>query len=136
MQKMFDWIRRNYISPHFAFFTASLLGVVAGVSISSGVLLNPPFATTLVKIDLLQLLAFFLAWSAFLITFTARVVHDSRDTNDRFEEVKRILRENSITDDQVIAQFQDIASDLSRLREENKQLRQENDELKSSTQTE
>ena len=92
-----------------------------------------PLATTLVKIDLLQAFAFLLAWSAFLLTITYRMVHDSRDTNERFEEVKRVLRENSLTDEERIAQVQAIALDSGRLREENEQLRRENEEIRRTT---
>ena len=137
IHKLLHWIRsglgRPISSIIYTSLFAFLVGLILGIILLSAALLNVPLATTLVKIDLLQAFAFLLAWSAFLLTITYRMVHDSRDTNERFEEVKRVLRENSLTDEERIAQVQAIALDSGRLREENEQLRRENEEIRRTT---
>ena len=67
IHKLLHWVRsglgRPISSIIYTNLFAFLVGLILGIMWLSTTLLNAPLTATLVKIDLLQALAFLLAWS-------------------------------------------------------------------------
>ena len=95
-------------------------------------------ASTLVQLDLLQVLAFLVAWSALVITITLKVVNAKRDIEFNVAkagwkhetdlvETRRQVAEHEKVDDEIFSRMdaiEDKAKELSALNNENKRLRQ------------
>ncbi len=105
--------------------------------VASGALLETPDASpTLIKIDLLEAVAFLAAWSLLLITLTTKVVNKGRDLEFDAYKVQADIRrhEESHPDiqdevEKIQGEMSDLTDEVSDLAERAKSLKRENERI-------
>ena len=119
-----------------------LLLVVWSVStiwrVASGSLLETPeTSSTLIKIGLLEAVAFLAAWSLLLITLTTKIVNKGRDleyetgeSNRKLDDMKADMRRHEKGHPDIESEVERVAERVMQVEKEAKRVAEENEQLR------
>ena len=135
-QDAFGYWRALYVFL-LVVWSVSIIWMVA----SGSLLETPDTGTTVIKIGLLEAVAFVAAWSLLLITLNTKIVNKGRDleyaadeSNRKLDEMKAEVRQHNQDHAAVVerldAKFSQSANMMEQLVRENEQVAEENERLR------
>ena len=108
-----DWAKLLYVVMLLVWSVLTMWRVASG-----SLLETPDASPTLIKIDLLEAVAFLAAWSLLVITITTKVVNKSRDIEFAADESVRKLDDMEVVMQRHEEGHPDIQSEIERIQAE------------------